>query len=190
MVSPFNNENRWRASLREFRSVRAVAFCGLMCALAIVLGTFATINLGPYLKIGLSGLPNQIVDYLFGPVAGAIFSGALEILKFALRPDGVYFPGFTLSAILAGMIYGHVLYRRPLTVARVAVAHTLVKLLINLGCNTLWLAILYKKAMWALFPARVMANLVRLPGDVFVTYVLLKTVERAILPLFSRARAR
>ena len=184
------NENRWRASLREFRSVRAVAFCGLMCALSVVLGTFATINLGPYLKIGLSGLPNQIVDYLFGPSVGAIFSGALEVLKFALRPDGVYFPGFTLSAVLAGMIYGHVLYRRPLTVVRVAVAHTLVKVLVNLGCNTLWLAILYKKAIWALFPARVMANLIRLPGDVFVTYVLLKTVERAILPLFSSLRSR
>ena len=76
MSSQLNNEKRWRASLREFRSPRAVAFCGVMCALSIVLGTFATINLGPYLKIGLSGLPNQVVDYLFGPVAGAIFSGA------------------------------------------------------------------------------------------------------------------
>ena len=38
--------------------------------------------------------------------------------------------------------------------------------------------------------ARVMANLIRLPGDVFVTYVLLKTVERAILPLFARLRSR
>ena len=85
MSTQFNNGKRWRASLREFRSPRAVAFCGVMCALSIVLGTFATINLGPYLKIGLSGLPNQVVDYLFGPVAGAIFSGALEVLKEDLK---------------------------------------------------------------------------------------------------------
>lgn len=178
-------ENRWLSSLREFRSIRVVAFCGVMCALAVILSTVATINLGPYMKIGLSGIPNQVVDYLFGPTVGALFSGSLEIIKFVLRPDGVYFPGFTVSAVLAGMIYGMVLYRRALTVARVCVAHLLVKLIVNLGCNTLWLVILYKKAVWAIFPARVMTNLIRLPGDVLVTYLLLKTIERTILPLFS-----
>lgn len=45
--------------------------------------------------------------------------------------------------------------------------------------------ILYKKAVWAIFPARAMTNLICLPGDVLVTYLLLKTVERAILPLFG-----
>ncbi|MDY2649236.1 MAG: folate family ECF transporter S component, partial [Pyramidobacter porci] len=124
-------ENRWLGSLREFRSIRVVAFCGVMCALAMILSAVATVNLGPYVKIGLSGIPNQVVDYLFGPAAGALFSGALEVIKFMLRPDGVYFPGFTLSAVLAGVIYGTVLYRRPLSVARVFVAHLLVKLIVN-----------------------------------------------------------
>ncbi|MGP1412788.1 MAG: hypothetical protein ACTTJT_02705 [Pyramidobacter piscolens] len=45
--------------------------------------------------------------------------------------------------------------------------------------------ILYKKAVWAIFPARAMTNLICLPGDVLVTYLLLKTVERTILPLFG-----
>ena len=178
-------ENRWLGSLREFRSIRVVAFCGVMCALAVILRAVATISLGPYLRIGLSGFPNQVVDYLFGPAAGALFSGALEVIKFMIKPEGVYFPGFTLSAVLAGVIYGTILYRRPLTVTRVFVAHLLVKLIVNLGCNTLWLVILYKKAVWAIFPSRAMTNLICLPGDVLVTYLLLKTVERTILPLFG-----
>lgn len=57
-------ENRWLGSLREFRSIRVVAFCGVMCALAMILSAVATVNLGPYVKIGLSGIPNQVVDYL------------------------------------------------------------------------------------------------------------------------------
>lgn len=177
-------ESRFAASLREFHSPRAVTFCGVMCALAVILSAAATINLGPYVKIGLSGLPNQAVDYLFGPAAGAVFSGALEVLKFMLRPDGLYFPGFTLSAVLSGMIYGFALYRRPLTFRRVLAAQVLVKIVVNLGCNTLWLVILYKKAAWAIFPARAAANLTRLPCDALVTYALLKTLERAVLPLF------
>ena len=189
-MSPEPNENRWASSLREFRSMRAVAFCGVMCALAVVLSTVATINIGPYLKIGLSGLPNQVVDWLFGPAAGAIFSGALEVLKFVLRPDGVYFPGFTLSAMAAGVIYGLAFYRRPVTVTRVLCAHVVIKLFVNLGLNTLWLSILYKKAACALLSTRAAGNLLRLPGDVIVTYILLKTVERAVLPLFRNRPAR
>ena len=187
---PASAESRWVSSLREFRSPRAVAFCGVMCALAVVLGQIATINMGPYLKIGLSGMPNQVVDMLFGPSVGAIFSGALEVLKYVLRPDGVYFPGFTLSAMAAGAVYGLAFYRRPVTVTRVACAHVFIKLFVNLGLNTLWLSILYKKAVWALLTARVAGNLLRLPGDVIVTYVMLKTVERAVLPLFKRRSAR
>ncbi|MBQ8091039.1 MAG: folate family ECF transporter S component [Pyramidobacter sp.] len=190
MVQSSQTENRCRASLREFASPRSVALCGVMCALAVMLGAVATINLGPYLKIGLSGLPNHIIDYLLGPAVGAIFSGALEVLKFLLRPDGVYFPGFTLSAALAGLIYGFAFYRRPVSVPRTIAAHVLVKLLVNLGCNTLWLSILYRKAAWALFSARVMTNVLRLPGDVLITYLLLKTVERVVLPLFSRRSLR
>ncbi len=184
--SPHKPSGMWRSSLRELRSPRTVAFCGLMCAASVVLGAVATINLGPYLKIGLSGLPNQVVDFLFGPAVGAFFSGALEVIKFALRPDGPYFPGFTLSAMAAGVIYGALLYRRPVSVARVAVAHAIVKLLVNMGLNTLWLNILYKKAVWALLPARAMTNLIRLPGDVLVTWVLLSAVERLILPRMRR----
>ena len=176
----------WGSSLREFRSPRTVAFCGVMGALAVLLGTVATINLGPYLKIGLSGLPNQIVDHLFGPAVGAFFSGALEVIKFALRPDGVYFPGFTLSAVAAGAIYGTLFYRQPVSIWRVTLAHTLVKLFVNLGLNTLWLTILYKKAVWALLPARALTNFVRLPGDVLVTWLLLSAIERSIAPRFFR----
>ncbi len=178
------NENRFSASLRELRSIRVVTFCGVMGALAVVLGALTTINIGPYVKFGLSGLPDQAVDYLFGPAVGAVFSGALEVIKFILRPDGVYFPGFTLSAVLSGLIWGFALYRRPLTLVRVIVAQLLIKIFINLGCNTLWLVILYHKAAWAIFPARVVANLTRLPAEVLISYVLLKTLERSVLPIF------
>ncbi len=177
-------ENRFSESLRELRSLRVVTFCGVMGALAVVLGALTTISLGPYVKFGLSGLPDQAVDFLFGPAVGAVFSGALEVVKFVLRPDGVYFPGFTLSAVLSGLIWGFALYRRPLTLSRVIAAQLIIKIFINLGCNTLWLVVLYQKAAWAIFPARVLANVTRLPAEILISYVLLKTLERSVLPIF------
>ena len=82
-------------SLQEFANLRTVVMCGLLAALAIILGYTTSINIGPYIKIGFSGIPNRVVDFLFGPVVGGIFGGVLDLLKFIIKPDGTFFPGFT-----------------------------------------------------------------------------------------------
>ena len=50
-------------SAREFQNVRTVTACGLFAALAFILESFS-IQLGEYIKIGFSGLPNEMVDFL------------------------------------------------------------------------------------------------------------------------------
>lgn len=47
----------YKASLKELSVTRNVVFCGLMAALAIVLGMVASITVGPYIKIGFSVFP-------------------------------------------------------------------------------------------------------------------------------------
>ena len=75
----------YKASLQELSVTRNIVFCGLMAALGIVLGTEATIPIGQYIRIGFSGLPNRMVDFLFGPVVGCLFGGALDVLKYFLK---------------------------------------------------------------------------------------------------------
>ena len=99
----------------------------MFMAISVVLGYF-TIEAGPYLKIGLGSVANQFVYYLFGPVTGMFYAGILDILKFTAKPTGAFFPGFTLIAMLGAMIYGTVLYRRPITFGRVLFAKLLVLL--------------------------------------------------------------
>lgn len=53
-----------------------------------------------------------------------------------------------------------------------------------MGLNTLWLNILYGKGFLALLPNRIILNLVELPLDTIVAYLILKTVERTILKEF------
>lgn len=57
----------YQQSLQELCHTKTVVLCGLLAALAIVLSMVASIQLGPYIKIGFSGLPNRIVEFLFGP---------------------------------------------------------------------------------------------------------------------------
>ena len=168
----------WNESLNEFRKPKVLAVCGLMCALAVVLGYTSTIQIGPYIKVGFSGIPNQVVDYLFGPAVGAVFGGTLDVLKYLIQPDGAFFPGFTVSAVLGGVIYGYAFYRKKVSLPRVFIAQLFVKLFVNCFLNTLWLNMLYGKAIAVLLPSRIVSNAIMLPVDTAICYLVLKAVER------------
>ena len=70
-------------SARELKSVRTITTMAMLAAVAVILGYFS-IEYGQFIRIGFSGIPNGIVDYLFGPVAGAVFHGALDIIKYLM----------------------------------------------------------------------------------------------------------
>ena len=57
------------SSRNELKHVSTITSCAMFGALSVVLGYY-TIRLTPNLKIGLGALPNELVDYLFGPVVG------------------------------------------------------------------------------------------------------------------------
>lgn len=181
----FMEGSLWLRSLGEFKRLNVVVFCGMMCALAIVLNMVASINVGPYIRIGFSGLPNQAVAYLFGPAVGGIFGAALDVIKYMLKPDGAFFPGFTVSAALGGIIYGAFLYKRKLSLARVFAAQLLVKVVVNVLLNTLWLNMLYGKAFMAILPGRIISNAVMLPIDTAIMFFMLQAVDRTIRKHFD-----
>lgn len=170
-------------SLKELFVTRNMVLCGLLAALAVVLGMVASIDVGPYVRIGFSGIPNRVVDCLFGPVAGCLFGGALDVLKYVMKPTGPYFFGFTFNAMLAGILYGAVLYRRPVTVKRILAAELLNKLLVNCVLNTLWISMLYGKGFFVLLPMRVLKNALMLPIDSMILYFSLNFVKKLVYKL-------
>ena len=161
------------SSVRELASPKNLALCGVMGALSLVLGIVASIQIGPYIKIGFSGLPNRIVECLFGPVIGCIFGGTMDILKFIAKPDGPFFFGFTFDAMLAGVLYGSILYKKPVTIPRVFVAELAAKVIVNCGFNTLWISVLYGKGFLAILPMRLLKNAIMLPIDTIITFAML-----------------
>lgn len=140
-------------SMREFRNIRTITACGLFAALALILNSF-TVQIGNYLKIGVSGLPNEMVDVLFGPAVGSLFAAAMDILKLLLYPTGAWIPGLTLNCLLAGLIYGFFLYRKPTNFWRILAAELTVALLVNVLLGTFWLSQVYGKAFMVMLPAR------------------------------------
>ena len=145
-------------SFRQLKQVKTVTVCAMLGAVAIVLGSLS-IELGSTLRIGFSGIPNEIVHMLFGPVVGSVFAG------------------FTLIAMLAGLIYGSFYYKKELNFWRVLAAHITVALICNVLLNTWCLSILYGKAFAVLLPARLVKNAIMCPIDAFIFYHIAKVLD-------------
>ena len=182
----------FRISMEEFKHVNTVTVMAMFAAISVVLGYF-TLVLGDYLKIGFSTIANQFVYYLFGPVAGGLFGGALDILKYIIRPTGAFFPGFTISAMVGGVLYGCFLYKRPISFWRVLAAELTVSIICNMLLGTLWLSMLYGKAFMALLPMRVFKNIMMWPVNSILFYTIGKTLEASgvfrLLKTVGRKRA-
>ena len=165
----------WRAAKAEFRNVRVLAFSGLVCAMAIVLESLPIYLLGPSLKIYFSYLVVSLGCMCYGPLVGMLCGAVIDSLGFLLAGYGEpYFPGYLLTAMLSGLIYGVALYRRRPTVARILVT----RLLINYGSNVLlgsvWKARLYGKGYLYYAATGLAKNTVLLPLEVFLTWMVLR----------------
>ena len=175
-------------SINQLKITQNLVLCGLMAALAVVLSYVASIDFGPYIRIGFSGIPNRIIEFLFGPIVGTIFGGTLDILKYLIKPNGPFFFGFTFDAMLAGVIYGSVLYKKPVKLWRIALAEFLAKLIVNCGFNTLWISMLYGKGFFLLLPARLLKNAIMLPLDTAILFFALTFMKKISTSLYLKNR--
>lgn len=173
-------------SYKEFRQVKTVTVAAMFGAISAVLGYF-TLEIGSFVKIGFSTIANQFVYYLFGPVVGCAFGGSLDIVKYLVKPTGEFFPGFTLTAMMGGLLYGFFLYKKPLTFRRILFTELIVCLVCNVGMSTLWLSMLYGKGFFVLLPMRAAKNLLMWPINAAIFYTTAKTVEASgIFELIKR----
>ena len=147
-------------------------------ALSVVLGYYS-FKITPNLQIGFGSIPNMLVDYLFGPVVGGLFGGAMDVIKFMLKPDGGFMPGFTFNAMLAAFIYGLFFYKKNLSLPRILTAKLVVIVLCNIVLGTYWLTLLNGKGFLAILPARAIKNLIQWPVDSLIFFLVAKTLEQA-----------
>ena len=76
-------------------------------------------------------IPIAWASILFGPLAGALTGALGDILGWAVNPVGPYFPGFTISGFVSGIIYGLFLYKKETTLLRVIAAAALMVLIVE-----------------------------------------------------------
>ena len=159
----------WADARAQLKNVRMLTLAGIITAASIVLESFPIYLLGTSLKIYFSFLVISLGCYVYGPAVGILVGFANDTLGFLISSFGEpYFPGYLITAMLSGLIYGTLLYRQRITVLRLVV----VRLIINYGSNVLlgsvWKAMLYGKGYYYYFTTGLIKNTTMLPIEVLL----------------------
>ena len=138
-----------------------VSRLAVLTAAEIVLSRFLSIPT-PQTKLGFAFLPLALAGTLYGLRAGFVVGALSDLLGALLFPIGPYFPGFTLTAGLKGLVFGLLLHRKR-GAFRVAAAVILNGVVLSLGVNTLWLHLLYGTPVEVLLLNRGTQELLAIP---------------------------
>lgn len=164
---------------RKTLTVQNLTVFALLIALKIVLSRVAGVNFGIF-KISFAFIASSITGYLFGPYLAAIAGGMTDIIGFFLFPSGTYFPGYTLTSMVVGLIYGFMLHNQKLTFKRILITMAMQAIICNLLLNTLWTSILFGKAFFAILPARILKNLITIPIESMLLYIIFKYLQQPL----------
>ncbi len=143
-------------------SLRTLVRVSMLVALAVVFTRFIAINT-LYMKIGFGFVPIVICAILYGPVWAGVAAAVADIIGTFLFPVGAYFPGFTLTAALTGIVFGLFLYNQEKTLARLSLAILINCFGISLLGNTFNLTLLTGTPFLVLLPTRLLQAVVMVP---------------------------
>lgn len=150
-------------------STRTATNVGLLVGVSIVLTrVFAVmVPIGGLmtLRLGFGEIPIMLAGILFGPIAGGLGGAIADLIGFALNSQGgAFFPGFTVSAALTGIIPGVLLYKKEnISLTQLALVVFVTDLVTGVVLNTLWLTLLMERGFFVILPPRLVARLVTLP---------------------------
>ena len=169
-----------RGNMEKRLSVRTLVILAALVALNVVLTRFLSIQAWN-VRVGFSFLTIVAAAVFYGPVEAACVGALGDLVGAVLFPSGPYFPGFTLTAALTGLVYGFFLSKDRVKPLRTVAAVAIVQFLLGMLLNSFWISLLYGKGFLALLPTRA-AQAVLL---FIVQSVLIQASEAA---LFKRVR--
>ena len=133
-------------------STKKIAISAMLIAFDVIFTRVLALNM-PLTKIGLGFAAVMVCGMLYGPGWAAVCAGLGDLVGSLLFPTGAYFPGFTVTAAITGLVFGLLLYKK-INFPRIVIAVLSTQLVCELLLNTLFISILYTKAFTALLATR------------------------------------
>ena len=152
----------------------------LLTAMQIILARYLAIPVSESLRFSTSFIPVVIAARRFGIVGGMAVYGIGDFLGAIIFPaGGAYFPGFTVTAIVAGLIYGLFLGKKSGAV-RIILSVILSQLICTLLMNSYWLSMLMGSEFSAIFISRIPQALIMTALQIVFMLCFLEKICKAI----------
>lgn len=165
--------------------LKKIVLSAMFLALLIVLSRFLSIKT-PILVISFSFIPIMLSAMLLGPKYSTIIAALGDLIGALLFPFGSYFPGYTLSQAIIGLIYGIFLYENENKkisdgkfIVRLILSSILSLIGVGIFITGIWVHIIAGKAYIAVLSTRVIAQIVMLPIQVTIIFMLRKMLKPA-----------
>lgn len=169
------------------KKTRQITQMGLLLAFAIVLKGLAVYIpvLGVLgIRLGFMDVVVAATGVFFGPASGAVFGAVYDLLAYMVFPTGgPYFPGFTISFALVGLLGGLMLHgamkeEKSISYKKCLFLFVVIGLGVDLMLNTLWISMLTGKAFLVLLVPRIMAKAVMVPLNAYVLMLFIKLFKK------------
>ena len=162
-------------SAKNLGNIQVLSACGILSALFIALYA-VKLPLSPNLRITFTFIPLAIAGCFFGPVPASIVGFIGDVVGCMLFPMGAYFPGFTLSTMLTGFIFGLFLYETDMSKSKsiilIVLSKICISLFVNILLNSLWLSIIYGKAYYFYLISHFIKNIIALPFECILLWLI------------------
>jgi ECF transporter S component (folate family) len=168
--------------MKKFNTKTLTAL-SLLTAMEIILSRFCSVSAWN-IKLSFGFLPVVISAVLFGPLPAAVVGALGDFIGALLFPIGPYFPGFTLTAFLTGLVFGLLLHRRR-SAGRILAAVAVSQLALSLLLNSAWISLLYASPYLPLLSVRLVQCAVLAP----VQFLTIAALTRVLGRLGKRALA-
>ena len=132
---------------------KMIVISAMLIAIDVVFSRLLAINV-LIAKVGLGFAAIAVCAMLYGPAWAALCAALGDLAGALLVPTGAFFPGFTATAALTGLIYGMFLYRSRPGLRQCFLAALTNGLAVTLVLNTAMISLVFGPDFWPLLYTR------------------------------------
>lgn len=163
-------------------TVKQLIILSFLISIHVILSRHFAIHIGNIIRISFASVVTGIIATYFKPQWTIFACGLSDLIASLLFPTGTYFFGFTISAMIGGLIYAIILYDKPFKWWRIFLVEILCIIFVTGILNSYWLSLLIGNSFILIFLPRITEKVLLLPIEVFLIGYTLK----CLLPSLKR----